>query len=840
MKNKSIISAFAFLCLTSVATQAQNPIIRDQFSADPTARVFEGKMYVYPSHDIPSPIERLKEWFCMADYHVFSSENLTDWKDHGVIVSQERVPWVQPESYSMWAPDCVFKDGKYYFYFPSTPRGGERGFAVGVAVSDKPYGPFIPQMRAIEGVRGIDPCVLTDKDGQSYIYWAGGGMWMAKLKDNMLELASEPVQVQKLPDGFKEGPFVFERGGKYYYTFPWVQDKTETLAYAMGDHPMGPFEFKGIIMDQSSTGCWTNHHSIVEYQGQWYLFYHHNDYSPQFDKNRSVRVDSLSFNEDGTIRKVIPTLRGVGITDARTRIQIDRYSRTAPTRVSIAFLDEADKFRGWKAVFSRKNAWLQYGRVDFGNEKVERLTVRARSFSANVLQVRAGGKDGKLIASVPIPRSKEWTESCVAVASAPQGIQDLHVSLQKGGKVEVDWIGFDALPWEAGAFETRQYRNLFAEMGYKQADIDAKLKEVFDGVFHGPDKVYFEVGDSMAYISDIKNHDVRTEGMSYGLMIAVQFDRKDIFDRLWRWGKKYMQHQSGPLKGYFAWSCKTDGTRNAQGPASDGELYYVTSLIFASNRWGNDTGIDYLAEARHILDCSMQKTGMDRVAPFIHPERKLITFTPDPWGGSFTDPSYHLPAFYEVWARWADDGRAGFWRECARQSREYLHRSIHPVTGLNPDYNNYDGTLLGGNRIIGDAFRFDSWRVPMNIALDYSWACEDAKWQQQYGNKIQNFFYNEGIDTFVDQYNVDGTQVKEILDAGGYKKLRHSLGLVATAAAVSLTVTHCKSREFVDRLWNARHVPYEDGYFDAYYDGLLRLFAFMHLSGQYRIIFPER
>lgn len=156
--------------------------------------------------------------------------------------------------------------------------------------------------------------------------------------------------------------------------------------------------------------------------------------------------------------------------------------------------------------------------------------------------------------------------------------------------------------------------------------------------------------------------------------------------------------------------------RNAQGPASDGELYYVTSLIFASNRWGNDTGIDYLAEAKNILDCSMQKAGMDRVAPFINLEQKLITFTPDPWGERFTDPSYHLPAFYEVWARWADDGRAGFWRECARRSREYLHRSIHPETGLNPDYNNYDGTLLGSDRIIGDAFRFDSWRVPMNIA----------------------------------------------------------------------------------------------------------------------------
>ena len=404
---------------------------------------------------------------------------------------------------------------------------------------------------------------------------------------------------------------------------------------------------------------------------------------------------------------------------------------------------------------------------------------------------------------------------------------------------EIERLGEERLPYTKGAFATRRYRNLFAELGYKQKDIYKKLKSVFESVFYGPDKVYFEVGDSMAYISDIKNHDVRTEGMSYGLMIAVQFDRKDIFDRLWRWGKKYMQHQEGPLKGYFAWSCKTDGTRNAQGPASDGELYYVTSLIFASNRWGNSTGINYLAEAQNILDCSMQKIGMERVAPLINLEHQLITFTPDPFGGRFTDPSYHVPAFYEVWARWAEDGRSEFWRACARKSREYLHKSIHPVTGLNPDYNNYDGTLLGSKRVIGDAFRFDSWRVPMNIALDYSWACADRKWQQEYGNKIQNFFYSQGIDSFVDQYNVDGTTVTELLGAGGYKKLRHSLGLVATTAAVSLVCTHDKSREFVDRLWNVKHVPYDDGYFDAYYDGLLRLFAFMHLSGNYRIIFPQ-
>jgi oligosaccharide reducing-end xylanase len=394
-------------------------------------------------------------------------------------------------------------------------------------------------------------------------------------------------------------------------------------------------------------------------------------------------------------------------------------------------------------------------------------------------------------------------------------------------------------PWTKGAFETRKYRNLLAECGYTQQAIDAKINEVFYGLFEGSDKVYFEVGDSMAYISDIKNHDARTEGMSYGLMIAVQFDRKDIFDRLWRWCKRHMQHQSGPLEGYFAWSCKVDGTRNAQGPASDGELYYITALIFASNLWGNQSGINYLAEAQHILDCMMKKDGTGGVTNIINMEHKLITFVPDVRGGRFTDPSYHVPAFYEVWARWANDGRADLWRECAAKSREFLHQAVHPVTGLTPDYSNYDGSLLNSGRIIGDAFRFDSWRVPMNIALDYSWACADREWQQQYGNRIQDFLYKQGIDKFVDQYNVDGTMVAEILKAGEHKALRHSLGLVATSAAASLLCTHDKSREFIDRLWNAKHAPYEDGYFDAYYDGLLRLFAFMHLSGRYQVIFPK-
>lgn len=174
--------------------------------------------------------------------------------------------------------------------------------------------------------------------------------------------------------------------------------------------------------------------------------------------------------------------------------------------------------------------------------------------------------------------------------------------------------------------------------------------------------------------------------------------------------------------------------------------------------------------------------------------------------------------------------------ECAESAREYLHRSVNPKTGLTPDYNNFDGTLLHNKSVIGDAFRFDSWRVPMNIALDYSWSCADREWQQRYADTIQAFLYSEGIDTFVDQYNIDGTPPETILPAGGYTALRHSVGLVATAAAVSIAATDIRGREFVRRLWDSRHIPYADGYFDAYYDGLLRLFAMMHLSGRYRII----
>lgn len=384
-----------------------------------------------------------------------------------------------------------------------------------------------------------------------------------------------------------------------------------------------------------------------------------------------------------------------------------------------------------------------------------------------------------------------------------------------------------------------QYRNLFEAAGYNEIEIDKKLTKAYYDVFEGPERVYFEEGDSLGYVSDVKNKDARTEGMSYGMMVAVQLNKKEVFDRLWRWSVKYMQHQNGPREAYFAWSVNPETKKqNSAGSASDGELYYITSLLFASNKWGNATGIDYYKEARRILDAMWKKDGTDNVHNIINTEHKQISFVPEGGGYNWTDPSYHVPAFYEIWALYAKDGHEQFYRECADVSRDFLHKACHPVTGLNADYTEFNGDPHP-TPWMPPAFRYDSWRVPMNIAMDYTWYGKDKKWQEEYAEKFQNFLRSKGLETYEDQFNLDGSTPDFILQAGPVKKLRHSIGLVSTAATASLVNKDKKSIDFVHAIWNAKLQPYEDGYFDPYYDGLMYLFSLMHLSGKYQIITPE-
>ena len=462
-------------------TAAQNPVIRDQFTADPTARVFNGKVYLYPSHDILPPAGQRQDWFCMEDYHVFSSENLTDWTDHGVIVTQNKVPWVRKDSYSMWAPDCVERNGKYYFYFPSAPAAGRGGFAVGVAVADSPEGPFISEPEPIKGINGIDPCVLQASDGNAYIFWGNGRC--AKLKPNMKELADDnPKETVKwgnrememvgvsclkdLPSRQAEGPFAFEANGWYYLTYPYVRENTEVLGYAMSKNPMGPYEYKGLIMAEHANGCWTNHHSIVNYKGQWYLFYHQNFFSPSDDKRRSVQIEKLYFNADGTIQEVKPTMRGVGINKATEKIEIDRYSN-ASQGVTTAHVDTTIAFSGDYATIPSKG-WLRYADVDFDCLRDGYLQISVKASDDTEFCIREKSATGKVIARIklavrppePAPgaaanpmmsrfrrdQRNQWLTQTTTLEYTPKGVTDLVITNEGGGELSVDWILFKNRP----------------------------------------------------------------------------------------------------------------------------------------------------------------------------------------------------------------------------------------------------------------------------------------------------------------------------------------------------------------------------------------------------------
>jgi hypothetical protein len=344
----------------------------------------------------------------------------------------------------MWAPECIEKNGKYYFYFPANVKSvSGKGFGIGVAIADNPTGPFIPQPEPIKKVTGIDPCVFIDKDGQAYIYYSLNRIFAAKLRDDMLELATDPVVIGDLPTkGLVEGPFLFERNGIYYMTYPHVENKIERLEYAIGDNPLGPFKVTGVIMDETPMGTWTNHHSLVQYNGQWYLFYHQSAYSPKFDKNRSVCIDSLFFNEDGTIRKVIPTNRGVGITSALNKIELDRYSQISPEGVSISFLDTTNTFKGWKTSLSKQNAWIQYNAVDFGSKKLKSVMVRGLSQTDGTIQIMLDKPDGVRIAEIKLLKGTTWNTTEAKILKYQKGIHNLVVVLKDINPVEVDWLLF--------------------------------------------------------------------------------------------------------------------------------------------------------------------------------------------------------------------------------------------------------------------------------------------------------------------------------------------------------------------------------------------------------------
>ena len=315
------------------------PLVSHMYTADPSAHVFNGKIYIYPSHDIDAgiPFNDNGDHFGMEDYHVFSMEDISsEVVDNGVALHVDDVAWAEKQ---MWAPDAAHKNGKYYLYFPAKRANGI--FQIGVAISDSPVGPFIPEKEAIKGSYSIDPAVFEDGDGKHYIYF--GGIWggqlqkyrnnqynqineeplaeenalgpiVALLRDDMLEFAEEPKEIKILDEKgneilagdnarrFFEASWVHKYNGKYYFSYS--TGDTHFICYAIGDNPYGPFTYQGRILNP--VVGWTSHHSICEVEGEWYLFYHDSSLSKGVTHLRSMKVTKIDYLEDGSIITIDP------------------------------------------------------------------------------------------------------------------------------------------------------------------------------------------------------------------------------------------------------------------------------------------------------------------------------------------------------------------------------------------------------------------------------------------------------------------------------------------------------------------------------------------------------
>lgn len=384
-----------------------------------------------------------------------------------------------------------------------------------------------------------------------------------------------------------------------------------------------------------------------------------------------------------------------------------------------------------------------------------------------------------------------------------------------------------------GAFVSGEYRNLFAEAGYSQELVDSRIDRLWSTYFEGNDneRLYYPAADDMAYILDVNNGDVRTEGMSYGMMICVQLNHKKEFDALWKWAKTNMQFPADDeRRGYFAWQCGTDGSKRGNTPASDGEEYFVMALMFASHRWGDGEGIyNYSAEANYILDMAFEKPARDinpysSYTPLFDKEQRQVVFVPYASAAKFTDPSYHLSAFYELWGQWAAGNRE-FYQSLAVKSRSMWSRFAHPITGLMPDYAEFDGS-----RHIGDGdhadFLYDAWRCIMNMSVDYAWfRPDDVDYPTLIGRQL-SFFKSKGVKTYHSVYTLDGQDKNGNTD--------HSPGLVGCNASGVAAVSMTDYKPFLDDFVSTA-IP--TGRY-RYYDGCLYFLNWLNCSGRMRIYHP--
>jgi endo-1,4-beta-D-glucanase Y len=352
------------------------------------------------------------------------------------------------------------------------------------------------------------------------------------------------------------------------------------------------------------------------------------------------------------------------------------------------------------------------------------------------------------------------------------------------------------------------YRNLFTEiLGKTQSDVDSKLEKVVQQMFHGTgdQPIYYELGSDQAYIVDVNNDDVRSEGMSYGMTIAVMMDMKTEFDKLWRFATARMRQQNG----LFAWQVTTSGSVISNGAAPDGEEYFAMALMLASRRWGDSTGTNYGSEAKAVMKAMATQDEFNS-------NPVIVQF--GPWN-EFSDPSYVLPLFYSEWACF-DSANAELWQDATTYGRTFFQKTTDPNTGLAPYQANWDGSPRAGN---GD-FNADSWRVPMDIMMDFNLNHADD-WQVEWAERMAAFWVKEGLDSYGGGYTLSGTKTS---DGNG-----HGAGLTGVNAMLAFALPPADGEPFLQRAWD---VAIPTGKY-RYYDGCLYMLSMLHMSGKFNLFY---
>ncbi len=373
-------------------------------------------------------------------------------------------------------------------------------------------------------------------------------------------------------------------------------------------------------------------------------------------------------------------------------------------------------------------------------------------------------------------------------------------------------------------------KNTFADYGYSPEEIENRVNETFYDIFEGMGRFYFNgIGDT-GYFMDTGNCDARTEGMSYGMLMCVMLDvdgdKKEYFDRMWKFAMDFMYMDEGYMKGYFAWSVAPDGKKNAFGPAPDGEEFFAMALFLAGRKWGDGEGIyNYTKWAKKIL-----RTCLHHHSAMWDNKTALIRFVP---GCRFSDPSYHLMHFYHYFAQWADEADRPFWKRAEEESRKFLLKACHPKTGMNPEYAKMDGTPepYGPPEGHGD-FYSDAYRTGANIGLDVLWNSDvDHEGFSKIADNLVTFFADIPTEKF-GKYKIDGTPICN--SDGTPEKALHPIGLLATLAQTTLACSPAAkeaSEKIVRRFWET---PLRQGE-RRYYDNCLYMFAMMALSGKYKV-----